>query len=70
MTGSASVPEDDADESTEDGHRFFDGYAESGDDWFFGQVKDRPVGGVPKRLRQSFEFVPGSVRESKDPVTH
>ena len=22
-------------------------------DWFFEQVKDRPVGGVPERLRQS-----------------
>jgi hypothetical protein len=39
-------------------------------DWFFEQVKDRTVGGVPERLRQSFELVPGSVREAKDPVTH
>jgi hypothetical protein len=31
-------------------------------DWLFEQVKDRPVGGVAKGLRQSFEFVPGSVR--------
>ena len=38
--------------------------------WFFEQVKDRPVGGVPKWLGQSFEFVPGSVREPKDPITH
>ena len=28
-------------------------------DWFFEQVKDRPVGGVPKWLRESFELVPG-----------
>ena len=27
-------------------------------DWFFEQVKDRPVGGVPKWLRQSFKLVP------------
>jgi hypothetical protein len=39
-------------------------------DWFFEQVKDRPVGGVPKWLRQAFEFVPRSVREPKDPITH
>ena len=39
-------------------------------DWVFEQVKDRPVGGVPKRLRQSFELVPGPFREPKDPVTH
>ena len=36
----------------------------------FEQVKDRPVGGVPKWLRQSFKLVPGPVREAKDPVTH
>jgi hypothetical protein len=34
-------------------------------DWFFEQVKDRPVGGVPKWLRQSFELVPDSVREAE-----
>jgi hypothetical protein len=34
------------------------------------QVEDRPVGGVPKRLRQPFELIPGSVREAKDRVTH
>jgi len=28
------------------------------------------AGGVPEWLRQSFEFVPGSVREADDPVTH
>ena len=39
-------------------------------DWFFEQVEDRPVGGIPKWLRQSLELVPGSVREAKDPVTH
>jgi hypothetical protein len=39
-------------------------------DWFFEQVKDSPLGGVTKWLRQTFEFVPGSVREAKDPVTH
>jgi hypothetical protein len=39
-------------------------------DWFFEQVKDRPVGGAPQWLRQPFELVPGSVREPKDPVTH
>jgi hypothetical protein len=39
-------------------------------DWFFEQVKDRPVGGIPKWLRQSFELVPGSVGEPKDPITH
>jgi hypothetical protein len=38
--------------------------------WFFEQVKDGPVGGAPKRLRQSFELVPGPVREAKDPITH
>ena len=38
--------------------------------WFFEQVKDRPVGGVPEWLRHSFKLVPGSVREAKDPVTH
>ena len=39
-------------------------------DGFVEQVKDRPVGSVPEWLRQSFELVPGSVREAKDPVTH
>jgi hypothetical protein len=39
-------------------------------DWFFEQVKDRPVGGAPQWLRQPFELVPGSVREPKDPVTN
>jgi hypothetical protein len=39
-------------------------------DWFFEQVKDRPVGGVPKWLRQSFELVSGPVREPKGSVTH
>lgn len=39
-------------------------------DWFFEQVKDRPVSGVPQWLRQSFKLVPGPVREAKDPVTH
>jgi len=39
-------------------------------DWFFEQVEDRPMGCVPKWLRQSLELVPGSVREAKDPVTH
>ena len=28
---------------------------------FFEQVEDGPVGGVPQRLRQCFEFVPGPV---------
>jgi hypothetical protein len=39
-------------------------------DWFFEQVKDGPVGGVSKWLRQCFELVPGPVREAKNPVTH
>lgn len=39
-------------------------------DWFFEQVKDRRVGGVPKWLRQPFKLVPSSVWEPKDPVTH
>jgi hypothetical protein len=39
-------------------------------DWFFEQVKDRLVGGVPKWLRQSFELVPDSVREAEDRVTY
>jgi hypothetical protein len=38
--------------------------------WFFEQLKGRPTGGVSKRLRQSFELVPGPVRETKNPVTH
>jgi hypothetical protein len=33
-------------------------------DWLFEEVKDCPVGGVPKWLRQSFKLVPGSVREA------
>jgi hypothetical protein len=28
------------------------------------------LGGVPKRLRQSIKFVPGSVRKTENPVTH
>jgi hypothetical protein len=39
-------------------------------DWFFEQMKNRPLGGVPKRLRQAFKLVPGSIRKSKNPVTH
>jgi hypothetical protein len=39
-------------------------------DWFFEQVKDRPMGSVPKRLRQFFDFIPGPVGEAKNPVTH
>jgi hypothetical protein len=39
-------------------------------DWFLEQVEDHLMGGVPEWLRQSFKFVPGSVREAKDPVTH
>jgi hypothetical protein len=38
--------------------------------WFFEQVKNRLVGSVPKWLRQSFDLVPGPVREAKNPVTH
>jgi hypothetical protein len=38
-------------------------------DGLFEQMKDRLVGGVPKQLRQSFELVPGPVREPEDPVT-
>jgi len=38
--------------------------------WFFEQVKNRPVSSVSKWLRQSFELVPGPVREAKNPVTH
>jgi hypothetical protein len=38
--------------------------------WLFEQMKDRPVGGIPERLRQSFDLVPGTVWEPKDPVTH
>ena len=34
-------------------------------DWFVEQVEDRPVGGVPQRLRESFEFVPGPVGEAE-----
>ncbi len=37
--------------------------------WFFEQLKNRPVSGVSKWLRQSFELVPGPVREAKNPVT-
>jgi len=39
-------------------------------DWLFEQVNDRLAGGVPGLLRQSFELVPGPVREPKEPVTH
>jgi hypothetical protein len=39
-------------------------------DWFVEQVEDCPVGGVPERLRQCLQVVPGSVREAKNPVTH
>jgi hypothetical protein len=39
-------------------------------DWFFEQVENRPVSGVLKRLRKSFERVPGPDREAKNPVTH
>jgi len=39
-------------------------------DWLFEQVEDRPMGGVPEWLRQSFKLVPDSVREAKDPVTY
>jgi hypothetical protein len=39
-------------------------------DRLFEQMKDRLAGGVPKWLRQSFKFIPGSVWEAKDPVTH
>ena len=39
-------------------------------DWLLEQMKDRPVGGVPKWLQQSLELVSGSVREAEDPVTH
>ena len=35
-------------------------------DWFFEQVKDRPMGSVSKRLRQFFDFIPGPVREVKN----
>jgi hypothetical protein len=38
--------------------------------WFFEQVEDRPVGGVPQWLRQCFDFVPGPVRKAEDQVTH
>ena len=38
-------------------------------DRFAGQVEDRPMGGVPQWLRQSFEFVPGPVGEAENPVT-
>lgn len=37
-------------------------------DWFIEQVKDRPVGGAPKVLRQPFELTSGFIREAKDPV--
>ena len=36
--------------------------------WFFEQVKNRPVSSVSKWLRQSFELVPGPVREAKNPA--
>lgn len=39
-------------------------------DGFFEQVKNHPLSGGPKWLRQPFNLVPGSVREAKDPVTH
>ncbi len=39
-------------------------------DWFFEQVKNCPLGGVSKWLRQSFKLVPGSIWEPEDPVTH
>jgi hypothetical protein len=38
--------------------------------WFFEQVKNGPMGGVPQWLRESFDLVPSSVREPKDSVTH
>jgi len=34
-------------------------------DWFFEQTEDRPVGGVPKRLRQPFKLIPGPVRKRR-----
>jgi hypothetical protein len=39
-------------------------------DRFVEQVEDRPVGGVPQRLRQCFELIPGPVGEAENPVTH
>jgi hypothetical protein len=39
-------------------------------DWFFEQVEDRPVSGVPQRLRQSLKLVPRPVGETENPVTH
>jgi hypothetical protein len=39
-------------------------------DWFIEEMEDRPVGGVAQWLRESFELVPGPVREAEDPVTH
>jgi hypothetical protein len=38
-------------------------------DWFIEQVKDRPVGGAPKRLRSLFELTSGFIREAKDQRT-
>jgi hypothetical protein len=38
--------------------------------WLFEQKEDRPVGSVPKWLWQRFNFVPGPVVETEDPVTH
>ena len=49
---------------------YFGKWVGKGRSWFFEQVKDRPVGSVPKWLRQPFELVPGPVWEPKDPVTH
>ena len=35
-------------------------------DWFFEQVEDGAVGGVPQWLRQCFELVPGPVGEAEN----
>jgi hypothetical protein len=39
-------------------------------DRFLKQVKDHPMGGIAKWLRQSLDLIPGSIRDAKRPVTH
>ena len=39
-------------------------------DWFLKQVQNCPMCSVSKRLRQFFDFIPGPIREAKNPVTH
>jgi hypothetical protein len=39
-------------------------------DWFFEQVEDRLVRGIPQRLRERFDLVPGPIREAEYTVTY